>query len=207
MSKDVEEHIQKRTLQEFLHYPHHGERTETKEFRNSKNELESVEHLGCYKCGSMKKRESHHIFERAWANGLDFKKVAFFLYEHFDFHGHCHRDFKSHEELLQYFIGNFKGRVVKGSYQAVDEHGEPSFDEDTGKPRMVHYEYVYCDDEALDTIYNQWILCEDEHIGKYQGIHEIDGAAFMSSLALHPNFHNVMTKVEKEAWEKQHQEA
>jgi hypothetical protein len=167
---------------------------DTKEFRNSKNVLENIEHLPCYKCGTHEHLESHHIFERAWAQGLDFKKVAFFLFNHFDFHGHCHRDFKSHEKLLQFFIDNYNGRTLKGSF----------IDKWTGL--KVHYEYAACDDAALDTIYNQWILCHTNHNNKFTGIHDIDGASFFSSLVVSPDFVNIMTEKQANEWEKEHQQ-
>lgn len=102
MNKIVKEHIQKHVIIEWEHFPDHDKRMETLEFRNAKHELENVEHLGCYICGSMQGRESHHIFERAYANGLSLQKVAYFLYHHFDFHDHCRRDFQSENELYDY---------------------------------------------------------------------------------------------------------
>lgn len=178
----------KRTLVEYLHFPEHGERKETREFHSAKHELENIEHIPCFKCGAKEHLESHHVIERAWGNGMDFQKVAFFLYNHFDFHGHCHRDFKSHEELLQFFVTHYNGHMVEGTY----------LDEETGQE--VHFEYMSCDDKALDTIYNQWILCHTHHVGVNEGAHYIDGASFMSSLAIHKNFHNVMTETEVKAF-------
>jgi hypothetical protein len=189
--KVVAEHIMKKTLTEYLHTPSHDERTETREFRNAKKELENIEHLPCFKCGTHEKLESHHIFERSWGNGFDYRKVAFFLFNHFDFHGHCKRDFKSHEELLKFFMDHYNGQIVKDSY----------IDEETNEE--IHYEYVMCDDDALDTIYNQWILCHTHHNTPEIGVHYIDGASFMSSLVVHDDFVNVMTEKEAKEWNRE----
>lgn len=102
--KIVEEHYQTHTITEIEHIPDHDQRKETLEFRNAKKELEKVEHLGCFVCGSIDNRESHHIFERCWANVLDLKKIARMLFNHFDFHGHNQRDFKNEDELYQFLI-------------------------------------------------------------------------------------------------------
>src|ERR1700730_6431818 len=96
--KIVPEHYQKHTITEYQHIPDHDAREDTLEFRNAKHELESVEHLSCFICRTMEKRESHHWFERAYWNGFDLKKVVFFLFNHFDFHGHVKRDFKNEDE-------------------------------------------------------------------------------------------------------------
>lgn len=141
---------------------------ETLEFRNAKHELENVEHLGCYICGSMQGRESHHIFERAYANGLSLQKVAYFLYHHFDFHDHCRRDFQSENELYDY---------------------------------LSHFSTV---DEALDTLYNQLILCKEHHRGESTGIHGESAPSFFAWLARKDGFEPTFTKAEAEKWLKQH---
>jgi hypothetical protein len=169
--KVVEAHYQKHTITEIEHFPEHGARTETLEFRNAKHELESIEHLGCYICGTMEQRESHHIFERAYMNGLDVKKVAYMLYNHYDYHGHCKRDFESSDELYNWFMQHFNGHIEKW----VDEGG-------------VEVEYSVCDDVAADTLYVQMILCETHHRGMGTGAHGSSAPTFYAWMARRPGF-------------------
>jgi hypothetical protein len=165
--KQVKEHYQKHVITEFQHFPDHDKRMETLEFRNAKYELENVEHLGCFICGTMEHRESHHLLERAYANGLSLQKVAYFLYHHFDFHGHCHRDFQSEDELYAYL---------------------------SKLPA----------DEALDTLYNQLILCKDHHRGESTGIHGESAPSFFAWLARKEGYEPTFTKEEAEKWYQQH---
>lgn len=166
MEKEVKEHLQKHAIIEWEHFPDHDKRMETLEFRNAKHELENVEHLGCFICGSMQRRESHHVFERAYANGLSLQKVAHFLYHHFDFHGHCRRDFKSEDEL-----GTYLSKLPI--------------------------------DEALDTLYNQLILCKDHHRGE-QGVHSESAPSFFAWLARKEGYEPTFTKEEAEKWAQNH---
>jgi hypothetical protein len=146
LDKVVKEHYQKHTITEIEHIPEHDQRKETLEFRNAKHELEKIEHLGCFVCGSMEHRESHHIFERCWYNALDLKRAAFLLFHHFDFHSHCQRDFKTPDDLYQY---------------------------------LTHFN----DERALDTLYNQLILCKDHHQEEGTSVHGATFATFVSILA------------------------
>lgn len=171
--KKVLEHYQKHSVTEWEHIPEHDQRKDTKEFRNAKHELESIEHLPCYICGSMGKRESHHIFERCWGNVFDFKKVAFMLFNHFDFHGHCHRDFKDAGELLDWFAEHFDGHEETITHVYVDE--------ETGEEKSISETIMVCDDKALDTIYNQLILSEGHH--RTEG-HSAHGSSFATFTAL-----------------------
>jgi len=100
--KITKNHIQKRKIIEILNIPAHLERETTKEFLNAKNELENIEHLPCYICKSTKDLECHHIYERSMWNALDLKLIAHYLFNHFDFYGHCKRDFKTEDELLAF---------------------------------------------------------------------------------------------------------
>jgi uncharacterized membrane protein len=107
MDKKVTEHVEKRTITEYLHTPEHDERTETREFRNAKRELEDISHLPCFvcKCQGVENHfelQSHHIIERSWANSSDMKKIAKILYNFRDYHGIIHRDFKSEDEFYQF---------------------------------------------------------------------------------------------------------
>jgi hypothetical protein len=188
-AKIVEEHYQATTITEYEHIPDHEERKETQWFRSAKKELESVEHLGCYICGSTVKPESHHIFERCWGNVFDYKKVAYMLFNHYDYHGHCHRDFKEHSELLKWFMTHFKGKEE----EVLDEEG-------------IKHTIVTCDDDALDTIYNQLILDESHHrtIG-----HSAHGSTFATMTALtaaRPDFHVSLSTEEYQEILKQHHE-
>lgn len=167
----VEEHYQKHTFTEIQHIPGHDSREDTLEFRNAKKELENVEHIGCHICGSMKKRQSHHIHERCDANGFDFKLVAYNLYNHWDFHGHCRRDFKSWEELLDYFMTHFNGHIEKVTLA-------------DGTVKEFHV----CDVEALDTIYNQFILCYEHHQVEGKSAHKSSWALFCAMMAAKPGF-------------------
>lgn len=185
--KEVQEHYQKHTITEIEHIPEHGKREETLEFRNAKHEMESVEHLGCFVCGSMEKRESHHIFERCFGNAFDFKQVAYMLYTHFDFHGHCKRDFKSHEELLQWFIEHFNGKYV----DTLDVFGNPKT-------------IVVCDDKALDCLYNQLILDERHHRDEGHSAHGSSFAVFVALTAAKPDFQIALSPKEYEDIVKNH---
>ena len=166
--KIVEEHYQKHVVTEIEHIPSHDQREDTLTFRSSKKQLEKIEHLGCYICGTMNKRESHHIFERCWANAYDFVKVAKELYNNHDYYGHCKRDFKSEEELLNYFIAHYNGN--KFVYVITYDDGTTS-DTKVG---------CSCDDEALDSIYNQLILCDEHHRGEGKSAH---GSSFATMVA------------------------
>lgn len=109
--KVVEEHVEKRTIVEYLHTPEHDGRSETLEFRNAKKELERIDHLGCFTCKAQgidnhKELQSHHIIERSWANSTDMKKLAWWLYNFRDYHNHIHRDFKSEDEFYQFLISH-----------------------------------------------------------------------------------------------------
>lgn len=168
MEKIVKEHLQKHEIIEWEHFPDHDKRMETLEFRNAKHELENVEHLGCIVCGSMQNRESHHIFERAYAQGLSIKKIAHFLYHHFDFHGHCQRDFHSEDELCIY---------------------------------LSHYPSL---DDALDTLYNQLILCKEHHRGESTGIHGESTPSFFAWLVRKEGYEPTFTEKEAEEWAQKH---
>jgi hypothetical protein len=192
--KIVAEHYQTHTITEIEHIPEHGERKETLEFRNAKHELESIEHLGCFICGSMEKRESHHIFERCWGNAFDFELVAMALYKFFDFEGHVKRDFKNPGELLDWFMKHFNGH--KETVEYVDELGE-----------TVTKSIVVCDDDALDSLYNQIILCENHHRTAGHSAHGSTFATFTGMFATKPGFHNALSSKEyQDILDKHHEE-
>lgn len=193
--KMVQEHYQKHSVTEYEHIPTHKKREETLEFRNAKHEMESCEHLGCFICGSMKKRESHHIFERCFGNAFDFERVAFMLYNHLDFHGHCKRDFKSHEDLLSWFIEHFNGKYVE-----ITTYTDPI----DGPVREIKRTIVECDDEALDCLYNQLILGEDHHRDEGHSAHGSSFAVFVALTAAKPDFQIALSPKEYEDIVKAH---
>lgn len=190
MEKIVKEHLQKHAIIEWEHFPDHDKRMETLEFRNAKHELESVEHLNCIICGAKEHRESHHIFERAFENGLDYVKVAHFLFL-FDFYGHCHRDFKDEKALLDWFIKHFNGQPFE--YTITTEDGQ--------HVKQIGYQ---CDDAALDTLYNQLILCKDHHRGDGTGIHGESAPSFFAWLARRDGFEPTFTHAAAEKWYQAH---
>ena len=189
--KIVEEHLQKHTIIEFEHFPDHDSRMETLEFRNAKKELEKVHHFGCYICGSMQNRESHHVFERAFANGLDFAKVSEWLFK-LDFYDFVKRDFKSAEELTQWFVQHYNGQPFE--YVITYDDGTKS-DPKTG---------YHCDDTALDTLYNQLILCKVHHRGESTGVHGESTPSFFAWLARKDGYEPTFTKEEADKWEAQY---
>lgn len=160
--KITKEHYQTHTITEVEHIPEHDAREDTLEFRNSKKELENVEHLGCYICGSIEKRESHHVFERCYWNGYDLKKIVCLLFNHFDFHGHCKRDFKDENGLFDHWVKEYNGHEV------VLLNGS---------------KYWTCDDTAADEIYNQLILDFFHHRGLGTSAHGATAATFMAWMA------------------------
>lgn len=178
--KTVSEHYQTHTITEVERIPEHGQRKETLDFRSAKHELETIEHLGCFICGSKEKRESHHIFERCWGNAFDFSHVAFMLFTHFDFHGHCKRDFNSWKDLLDWFIKHYNGQRV------IVE------DPETGEMVTI----IVCDDTALDSIYNQLILDEQHHRTIGHSAHGSTFATFTGMFAAKPGFHIALSTKE-----------
>jgi hypothetical protein len=174
--KIVPEHYQKHTITEYQHIPDHDAREDTLEFRNAKHELESVEHLPCFICGTMNKRQSHHIYERCWSNAFDFVKVAYFLFNHYDYHSHCRRDFKTAEEMAHWFADHFQGEWY--DYYIELEQGEVS-----GPHKGLH-----CDDNALDTLYNQLIICYTDHQVVGEGAHGTTFPTFVAKMAAKTGF-------------------
>lgn len=168
--KIVEEHVGKRTITEYIHIPSHEERRETLTFKNAKHELEDVEHIGCFVCGSMRDRQSHHIVERSFAQKASLDKVAWLLFNHRDYHGHCRRDFKSAEDLAA-FLKTFKTK-----------------------------------DEALDSLYNQVILCRDHHVGEGHGIHYLSAPTFDALLVMEDGFEVALNKEEFERMKRELEE-
>lgn len=151
LKKTVEEHVEKRTITEYLHTPDHEGREETLEFRNAKKELERVEHLGCFSCklqgiDNKKNLQSHHIIERSWANSVDMRKVAWLLFNFRDYHGHIRRDFKNEDEFYQFLISHDDpAEALDSLYNQLIE----CRDHHVGKGVGIHYETAPTFDASL----------------------------------------------------------
>lgn len=155
----IDEQYKKVTITEIQHLPEHEEREVTVEFRSAKRELVKLDDRPCLICETKEKRECHHIFQRAFWNGFDLRKVAYYLFNHFDFHGEVKEDFKSEKELYDYLYSHYNGRWVKS---------------DSGK------EYPTCDDDAADMSLNMMVLCQEHHRGEGTSAHFSTFATFMA---------------------------
>lgn len=189
-NKIVPEHYQVKTITEIEHFEEHGERKETLEFRNAKKELEKVEHIGCYVCGTMENRESHHIIERASWNASDLKKVAHMLYNHWDYHGHVKRDFESEERFFSFMYSHYNGRMVVISSGNANQTNPKS--------------YWTCDDTCADLLYNQWILCKKHHRGEGTSAHGSSFATMHAIIVARDGFEASISPKELEEMIKQH---
>ncbi len=79
---EVAEHAQTRTLHEVVITPDHVERTESAEFRASKERLRADGHYACWVCGSTENLQVHHFgIEWSLAGIADWNKVAAFCEE------------------------------------------------------------------------------------------------------------------------------
>lgn len=79
---NVAEHIQRRTLHEVVITPDHVERTESPEFRKSKERLRDDGHFKCRACGATENLQVHHfVIEWSLANIADWNKVKSFCEE------------------------------------------------------------------------------------------------------------------------------
>lgn len=98
--------------------------------------------MGCFSCkhqgiDNFKELQSHHIIERSWADSADMRKVAWFLYNFRDYHGHIHRDFKNEEEFYQFLISHDDlAEALDSIYNQLIE----CRDHHEGKGRGIHYE-------------------------------------------------------------------
>lgn len=71
----------KRTLTEVVIDPSHVERTESAEFRHSKERLRADGHYCCWVCGVTENLQVHHMAEWMFANIMDFAKLKAFVEE------------------------------------------------------------------------------------------------------------------------------
>lgn len=83
----VKAHEIKRTLTEIVIDPSHADRTESPEFRRSKERLKEDGHYRCYICGTTQDIQVHHLAEYCFATIVDFEKLKQFC-EEFDPYGY-----------------------------------------------------------------------------------------------------------------------
>jgi hypothetical protein len=85
--REVAEHIQHDTVEEYAFYPEHEGRKESHEFKESKKRLKEDGYYKCWICDSTEKLESHHILEWAFSNDIDLQKAQEML-KILDFYGY-----------------------------------------------------------------------------------------------------------------------
>lgn len=73
---DLVEHFQKGTFQEQYWLPAHNERRNSVLFRKNKKFIRDECGAPCWVCGAKKDLEVHHVFEWAFWNAMDPKKVT-----------------------------------------------------------------------------------------------------------------------------------
>lgn len=73
---DIVEHFKKGTFEEKYWLPAHNKRRESSLFRKNKKFIRDDCGAPCWVCGSRNKREVHHIFEWAFWNAMDPRKVT-----------------------------------------------------------------------------------------------------------------------------------
>jgi len=72
----IVEHFRKGTFEEQYWLPAHNARRVSSLFRRNKKFIRDTCGAPCWVCGSMKKREVHHVFEWSFWNALNPKKVT-----------------------------------------------------------------------------------------------------------------------------------
>lgn len=86
--REISSHEQKRTFVEDIEVPEHIERSESNEFRQSKEQLKKDGHDHCFICGCKDNLECHHFgVEYYLAQDCDFDKLKQFL-QLFDVYGY-----------------------------------------------------------------------------------------------------------------------
>jgi len=84
----VQMHKQSRNLFEVVITPEHDDRTESPEFRKSKEQLKTDGHFKCWVCGSVNDLQVHHYAaEWSLADDVDFDKLKAFC-EEWDVYGY-----------------------------------------------------------------------------------------------------------------------
>lgn len=105
---EVKEHVMTRTLHEVVITPDHAKRTESAEFRASKERLRADGHYQCWVCGSTENLQVHHFgIEWSLANVADWKKVKAFV-EEWDPYGYGrllkHKSMKSPDDIRNMLV-------------------------------------------------------------------------------------------------------
>lgn len=77
--KIVPAHEIRRELLEITEIPEHVEREESEKYRRNRHHLINELNLRCFRCGSMKHREVHHLIEWAFWNAVDIGKARQWL--------------------------------------------------------------------------------------------------------------------------------
>lgn len=83
----TEAHEIVRHLTEVVITPEHAERTESMEFRRSKERLKADGHYKCWICGATEDLQVHHMAEWMFANIVDYDKLKAFA-EEWDIYGY-----------------------------------------------------------------------------------------------------------------------
>jgi hypothetical protein len=73
---DIIEHFKKGTFEEQYWLPAHNERRESSLFRRNKKFIRDKCGTPCWVCGSQENREVHHVFEWAFWNAMDPRKLT-----------------------------------------------------------------------------------------------------------------------------------
>jgi hypothetical protein len=73
---DIIEHFKKGTFEEQYWLPEHNDRRESALFKRNKKFIRDECGAPCWVCGSKEDREVHHVFEWAFWNALDPRKVT-----------------------------------------------------------------------------------------------------------------------------------
>ncbi len=73
---DITEHFKEGTFEEQYWIPAHNERRESSQFKKNKQFIRDECGAPCWVCGSKTDLEVHHVFEWAFWNALDPKKVT-----------------------------------------------------------------------------------------------------------------------------------
>jgi hypothetical protein len=146
--QQVQQHIQRHTVDEMQFYPAHDQRRETPEYKTVHEKMTKQMDLPCLICGvrnstlgdpsknpyGAKQMETHHhIIEWALANAIDENKFNSILRPHL---AHRHPN----DPVWQY---------------------ETPFTVQKIRDWVDHSEH------------NLWVLCDANHRGKYVGIHEV----------------------------------
>lgn len=116
---DVKEHVMTKTITETYIDPDHAERSESSEFRKSKQRLKEDGHYRCYVCGTTEMLQVHHrASEWMFANIVDYDKLKAFC-EEWDVYGYGkllqHRPITSVDDIRNQLVLCRKHHIEKGT--------------------------------------------------------------------------------------------